>query len=286
MSESRSQERNINSSPSLEMTRRLTFSAAYSNPQQTAGSIRAVEAHNYVLDVRVRGSIDERTGIIVNIKTLDAIVREKVILQLDGYDLSCHPAFEKVAPSLSAILQFIHKQLEEELPAAISLTGIRLEERSDSWMDWAEDHAERKIKKPMFMITRAYEFSASHRLDSPHLTPEENIELFGKCNYPNGHGHNYQLEVSVEGDPDVRSGQIIDTVLLDKIVHTEVVDRYDHRHLNYDISEFQNKIPSAEIITKEIWDRLQPKLPASVKLYQVLLRETARNIFQYNGDGN
>ena len=134
------------------------------------------------------------------------------------------------------------------------------------------------------LLTHAYEFAASHRLDSPHLTPEENRELFGKCNYDNGHGHNYHIEITVAGPVDERSGRVLDPEVLDAIVHREVVDRYDHRHFNFDIPEFQGLIPSAEVITRVIWDRLNGHIPAPARLARVVVRETARNIFEYAGE--
>ena len=133
-------------------------------------------------------------------------------------------------------------------------------------------------------VTRCYEFAASHRLHSPHLSAEENRELFGKCNYEHGHGHNYEVEVTLAGPIDPRSGRVIDPDVLDEIVHREVVDRYDHRHFNHDIPEFAGLIPSAEIITRMIWNRLEQYIPQPARLYRVLVRETARNIFEYYGE--
>ena len=134
------------------------------------------------------------------------------------------------------------------------------------------------------LLTRAYEFAASHRLHSPHLTDAENRELFGKCNYEHGHGHNYELEVTVAGPVDPCTGRILDGEMLDAIVNREVVDRYDHRHFNFDIPEFEEKIPSAEVITLIIWERLRDHIPPPVRLQRVLLRETGRNFFEYQGE--
>src|SRR5438445_1829567 len=112
----------------------------------------------------------------------------------------------------------------------------------------------------MLNVTRRYRFAASHRLHSPRLSDEENRELFGKCNYPNGHGHNYILEVTVAGPLDDRSGRVIDPDALDEIVNREVVDRYDHRHFNHDIPEFEGLIPSTEEVTKIIWQRVEGEI--------------------------
>ncbi len=133
-------------------------------------------------------------------------------------------------------------------------------------------------------LTRVYEFAASHRLHSPHLSDEENRALFGKCNYPHGHGHNYLLEVTVTGPTDPRSGRVVDPEALDAVVHREVVDRYDHRHLNYDIPELEGLIPSTEVVTKAVWQRLRDQIPAPARLKRIVIRETARNFFEYQGE--
>ena len=137
---------------------------------------------------------------------------------------------------------------------------------------------------PVVRCTRVYEFAASHRLHSEHLTADENRELFGKCNYPHGHGHNYILEITVTGPIDTRTGRVIDPALLDEIVHRMVVDRYDHRHLNHDIPELEGLVPSTEVVTRAIWERLVGEIPQPSRLASVLIRETARNIFEYRGE--
>lgn len=134
------------------------------------------------------------------------------------------------------------------------------------------------------LMTRVYEFSASHRLHSPHLSAEDNRELFGKCNYDNGHGHNYEVEVTIAGPVDAHSGRVLNPDILDEIANREVIDRYDHRHFNHDLPEFADLVPSAEVITRIIWQRLQSHIPMPATLYRVLVRETSRNIFEYYGE--
>ena len=131
---------------------------------------------------------------------------------------------------------------------------------------------------PMTTLTRTYEFAASHRLDSPVLTHEQNLDIFGKCNNPAGHGHNYLLEVSVSGEPDPLTGMIVNLTDLDLIVNREVVDRYDHKNLNVDIPEFEGRITTSDVVVMEIFDRLKSAVPG--KLHRVRLHETARNIFE------
>ena len=134
------------------------------------------------------------------------------------------------------------------------------------------------------LLTRSYEFSAAHRLHSARLSDEKNHEIFGKCNNPYGHGHNYTLEVTVQGEIDERTGMMVDLGYLDGIVEEHVVRRYDHKNLNLDIPEFRELNPTSENLVKVIWERLTPYLKHP-PLYKVTVRETDRNAFSYYGDG-
>ena len=136
----------------------------------------------------------------------------------------------------------------------------------------------------MVLLTRCYEFSAAHRLHSVYLSDEANLELFGKCNSPYGHGHNYHLEVTLQGEVDARTGLLVDLAQLDRIVHEEVVSRYDHRNLNADLPEYREMNPSSENVVKVIWRRLERRLLGPT-LYKISLKETDRNVFAYYGEG-
>ena len=117
----------------------------------------------------------------------------------------------------------------------------------------------------MVYLTRKAEFSASHYYHNPDFTPEENRRLFGKCNNPHGHGHNYTLEVTVKGEVDPRSGFVVDLKQLKEIMHREVLDAMDHRFLNKEVPEFFTQIPTTENLAIACWQRLETKLrrPAS-----------------------
>jgi len=125
----------------------------------------------------------------------------------------------------------------------------------------------------MVYLTRKAEFSASHYYHNPALSPEENQRLFGKCNNPKGHGHNYTLEVTVRGKVDPRSGFVVDLKQLKDIMHREVLDALDHRFLNKEIPEFSKLIPTTENLAITIWQRLAPKLNAA-ELHRVRVYET------------
>ena len=134
-------------------------------------------------------------------------------------------------------------------------------------------------------ITRRLTFSAAHRLHSDKLSPEENRRVFGKCNHPNGHGHNYVLEVTVAGQVDAITGFVIDLKVLKEILQQAVLDHFDHRHLNKEVLEFATAIPTTENIAIAIWRRLEGKL-APARLYRVRLYEQPDLFVDCFGEGS
>jgi 6-pyruvoyltetrahydropterin/6-carboxytetrahydropterin synthase len=135
----------------------------------------------------------------------------------------------------------------------------------------------------MVYLTRKAEFSASHFYHNPALSPAENKRIFGKCNNPNGHGHNYTLEVTVKGDVNPRSGFVVDLKDLKEIMSREVLDVLDHRFLNKEVAEFADKIPTTENLAINIWQRLQPRLQAA-QLHRVRVYETPDLFVDYYGE--
>ena len=126
----------------------------------------------------------------------------------------------------------------------------------------------------MVYLTRKAEFAASHYYHNPEFTPEQNRAIFGKCNNPNGHGHNYTLEVTVKGSVDPQSGFVVDLKQLKDVMNREVLDVMDHRFLNKEVPEFATQIPTTENLAIAIWQRLAPKLKAA-QLHRVRVSETA-----------
>src|ERR1051326_4033170 len=117
----------------------------------------------------------------------------------------------------------------------------------------------------MVYLTRKLEFSASHLYHNPALSAEENRRIFGKCNNPHGHGHNYTLEVSVAGEPDPVTGMVLDLKELKEILNRQVVDVYDHRFLNHEVPPFDHVVPTTENIARDIWQRLEPALASGAR---------------------
>ena len=123
-------------------------------------------------------------------------------------------------------------------------------------------------------LGRRYHFSASHRLHNPDLSERENCRIYGKCNNPFGHGHNYTLEVTVAGEPDPVTGMVLDLKDLKEILEREIMQRMDHRHLNLEVSELKGQIPTCENIARVIWNLLDPKITQG-KLHRVRLHENS-----------
>jgi len=236
---------------------------------------RMMHGHNYVLDVAVEGPVDPANGMVINIKVIDAFLQNRIVRVFAQKSINDEvPGFDRLAPSGENILNFIRAQLHD-LPLPVSC--LRLEETPDLAVEWHASHPN------LMTLTRTYEFAASHRLHEPSLSDAENLELFGKCNNPSGHGHNYLVEVSVSGEPKPPTSMIIRIEDLDAVVDREVVERYDHKNLNCDVPELAGKNPTSEVVALSIFERLQPLVPG--KLERVVLQETARNRFEVRAQG-
>lgn len=129
-------------------------------------------------------------------------------------------------------------------------------------------------------VCRKEHFNAAHRLHNPELSAEENQRLFGKCNYPNYHGHNYDLIVAVTGEIDPKTGFVIDTKYLADLIKELVLDQMDHRNLNLDVPGLSGKIPTTEILAMHIYDLLRAAINSNLDL-KITLYETERNFVVY-----
>ena len=129
-------------------------------------------------------------------------------------------------------------------------------------------------------VFRKEHFNAAHRLHNPAWTEEKNDQVFGLCNNPNYHGHNYELEVKVVGEVDPETGYVIDLKMLSELIREEIIERFDHKNLNLDTLEFANLNPTAENIAVVIHDLLRPRLDIKLDM-QIRLYETPRNFVEY-----
>lgn len=135
----------------------------------------------------------------------------------------------------------------------------------------------------MMYVTRRMHFSASHRLFNPTFSHEKNEAIFDKCNNINGHGHNYTLDVTVKGIPDPETGYVIDLKVLRDILDEYIIDKVDHKHLNYDVDFLQGIIPTAENIALVFWQILEPHITNGV-LHSIKLFESENNFVEYFGE--
>jgi 6-pyruvoyltetrahydropterin/6-carboxytetrahydropterin synthase len=137
-------------------------------------------------------------------------------------------------------------------------------------------------------VTRKIEFNAAHRLFNPELSEEENRLIYGKCSGLHGHGHNYEIEITLAGPVDRKTGFLFDLKELKSLLEEEVVARFDHRHLNFDVKELENCVPTTEILAIIIWDILESRLGATinkeVSLHEVRIHETGKNSVRYLGE--
>lgn len=139
------------------------------------------------------------------------------------------------------------------------------------------------MSSPVVEITHVLEFSAAHRLASPHLSEAENRALYGPCF--NAHGHNYVVEVTLRGEVDERTGMLMDLNRLSRLVAGALIERVDHKHLNHDVPFLSGVIPTAENVAIAFWREIEPQLRANpaCRLHRIRLRESNRNLVDYYG---
>ena len=139
----------------------------------------------------------------------------------------------------------------------------------------------------MVYVSRQEHFNAAHKLYNPAWSKEKNVEVFGPCANENWHGHNFELIVTVQGNPDPETGFVIDLKKLSTLIKVEVTEQLDHKNLNLDVPFMKDKMASTEILAKEIWKILEPKIQLISrfgKLHAVKLYETPRNFVEYFGE--
>ncbi len=225
-----------------------------------------------VARVTVAGQPHPLTGYLCDIKTLDDLVRSQVLPILD--DLATSSAIPR---SIALVLFKIARNLDAHAPLGTTWEEIEI---------FATPYARFAIRKelpPMVRYTEQFEFSASHRLHCAELSEDENRKTFGKCNNPSGHGHNYVVEVTIDGTPDPKTGMLLPPGRLQEVVNENVIKRFDHKHLNADTEEFQNLNPSVENIASIAWHRLKGKLDPA-RLVRVRIYETAKTWVDYEGE--
>jgi 6-pyruvoyltetrahydropterin/6-carboxytetrahydropterin synthase len=232
-----------------------------------AGSKFPGHGHNYVLFISLFGELDAN-GMVLNLSDVKQVIKREVTSQLDfSYLNDVWTEFQQTLPTTENIARLIWQRLAPHLP----LVRVQLFEHPELWADYMGNSMEA-------YLTTSTHFSAAHRLANPHLSHEENLEIYGKCARPNGHGHNYHLEVTVKGEIDQRTGMIVDLGALDQVIKDYVLEPFDHTFLNKDIPYFAEVVPTAENIALYISNLVRsPIQELGAKLYKVKLIESPNN---------
>lgn len=268
------------SSPTMQciVNRRAEFSAShrYWLPELTEAENRQRfgpcihfpgHGHNYVLFVSIAGGLDEN-GMVLNLSDVKQVINREVTSQLDfSYLNDVWPEFQQTLPTTENIAKVIWQRLVPYLP----LARIQLFEHPKLWVEYQGNSMEA-------YLTISTHFSAAHRLARPNLSHAENCKIYGKCARPNGHGHNYHLEVTIQGEIDPRTGMVVDLAACQKIIDDTVVEPFDHTFLNKDVPYFAQVVPTAENIAVYIQDLLQqPIRDLGAQLYRIKLIESPNN---------
>jgi 6-pyruvoyltetrahydropterin/6-carboxytetrahydropterin synthase len=222
-----------------------------------------------MLRATVSGAIDPNTGMLINIKLVDAVLREHAVPMLR------RAYYHEKLPATRAVPPLLHLLAEKFAPHRLESIDLALSPFLTLTATSKEPH--------MVRLSQRFEFSAAHRLHSDTLSEKENWDIFGRCNNPNGHGHNYELEVTIAGTPGA-TGEIVAIPELQKIVKERVIDIFDHKHLNLDCSEFKAGTglnPTVENIAQVIFGKLKDAIPHPAKLLHVRVWETPKTVAEF-----
>lgn len=216
------------------------------------------------LDVTLSGPIDPLSSYLINIRQIDATVREVAIPAV------ARAVIEGQSPAR------LTGQLYDMLGARSPLTLEELRLNLSPFLSYAR----RALEPSMIRLSQRFEFSATHRLHNPQLSEDDNRRVFGKCANPHGHGHNYELQVTLAGEPDA-NGLIMDIPDFESVVASAIVERFDHKNLNLELPEFRDLIPTVENIAMVIYRLLKPEF-AGPMLASVTVWETPKTWCEYS----
>ena len=246
----------------------LSADAPYDNTFAAWPPMRGLGSY-YELTVTCRGEPDPVTGFFMNIKEIDRTVRS-VALPIVGSATRTDGGAR-----LGAVLRDIMTSLSAGLGGSVTTVDLRLTPTYALRIEGAD--------MSRVLISQRYEFSAAHRLHARGLSDEENRRVFGKCNNPAGHGHNYQVEVTVRAPID-GDGRVTPVERLDAIVNTAVIEKLDHKHLDRDVPQFANLNTTVENIARVIHGELKAPIErAGLELDQVRVWETGKTVCTYRG---
>jgi 6-pyruvoyltetrahydropterin/6-carboxytetrahydropterin synthase len=224
------------------------------------------------LRATVAGVPDQPTGYLCNITVLDRVLREHAIPHIA--DALLRHGWRMPA---EVLLRDIWSRVGARTPAGIPLVALELDVTPHLHYTIRREHPD------MVYLTQQFEFAAAHRLHCPEMTDEQNRAVFGKCNNPNGHGHNYVLAITICGKPEAETGMVLPLPQFETIVKERVIDRLDHKHLNDDTPEFRHVNPSVENIAQVIWGMLAEHV-GPARLHRVRVWETSKTYADYLGE--
>ena len=265
------------------ITRRACFSAShrYWLPELSADenadrfglcALAPGHGHNYELIVSMAGELDS-AGMVLNLSDVKRHIANEITNQLDFRFLNdVWPEFdlnttEGSLPTTEALVRIIWIRLKQHLP----IVSLRLYEHSRLWADYLGNSMD------AYLTIRSH-FAAAHRLAKEELSQEENEKIYGKCARPNGHGHNYLIDVTVRGSINKRTGMICDLSALQDLIEELIIEPFDHTHLNKDIPHFSKCVPTAENIALHIADQLKKPIKAiGANLHKIRLQESPNN---------
>jgi 6-pyruvoyltetrahydropterin/6-carboxytetrahydropterin synthase len=223
------------------------------------------------LRATLAGELDPSSNYLLNIKQVDRVVREHAI----RYVRDCIGRGDYFRDG-SRPVRGLFELLKDKWRPAAALDALAL--------DLTPFQSVGCLAKefPMVRLSQRFEFSATHRLHNPRLSDEQNRQTYGKCNNPHGHGHNYEVQVTLAGEPDDR-GVLVDVPVFERTVAEGVIDRFDHKNLNLELPEFRELIPSVENIAMVIYRLLKPRFEAQrAKLAAVTVWETPKTWCEYS----
>jgi 6-pyruvoyltetrahydropterin/6-carboxytetrahydropterin synthase len=216
------------------------------------------------LGVTLSGPLDPVSNYLLNIKQIDATIRNRAIPAVAA-------AVHSTALTPAQLLGQLFAKLEAWPP-------LLLEELKLSLSPFLS-FSVRASERPMIRLSQKFEFSATHRLHNPRATEEENRRIFGKCNNSHGHGHNYEVQVTLVGEPDA-NGLLMAVPEFERIVAASLIDRFDHKNLNVEVPEFRELIPTVENIAMTAYKLLKPKFAS--RLASVTVWETPKTWCEYS----
>ena len=274
----------MHGSPLVLLSRQISFSAglklrhpkwSLERNRQIFGKSVGSHGADFHLRIALRGAVSPEDGMIVNIIEVKPRLAE-VVAQLEDKFLDEDISFFRDnRPTAENITRFLWDAMPSHIGTGV-LHRLQLDQSGRTRVEMFADSISMKV-------SRSYEFAAAHRLFAPALSEQENWRRFDKCSNAAGHGHNFQLQVWIEGTPDDETGFIINPSLLDSIVETEVYQRFDHKHLNEDCPEFIDAalVPTSENLALVIFNLLRTRLAdEGYRLVRVGLQETQKNYFE------